>query len=109
MAGRVKTRLAREVGATSAALIYRRCVEYMLPRLKAAAPKGVPIRVVFDPADWEPLFREWLGADYEFMPQPSGNLGRRLRQVCRAVHSQGVRRLLILGSDNPTVDPDWIG
>lgn len=107
-AGRVKTRLGKQCGFMPAALVYRRCVEYLMPRISGAVPEGTPIRIAFEPPQWKPLFKEWLKGDYEWTPQPTGNLGRRLRQICHEAFAEGKRKVLIFGSDTPTLKPEWI-
>lgn len=96
VAGRVKTRLAAEIGAAPAARIYRRMTADIIARLKAGpwrtwlavAPPGA----VSDSRFWP--------ADLPRIAQGSGDLGARLMRVTRVLPPGPVA---IVGSDCPAM------
>lgn len=99
-AGRVKTRLAAEIGAAAALRVYRRLAEHTLAearRLGAAAR----VRVCYTPADAEPAVRAWLGAGIEYRAQGEGDLGARMRRAFEEAFRDGFGRVLLVGSDVP--------
>lgn len=99
--GRVKTRLAAEVGPDEAARIYR-----SLGRRVVDQVRGGPYRTVvcFDPPEARTAVEEWLGTHgVEFHPQSPGNLGDRLEAAFRWAFQES-DRVLVIGTDAPGVD-----
>lgn len=113
--GRVKTRLAREVGDQAALALYMACVEDMLEVLDAS---GLPLALLVDTG--EPLsepalvrpgtdgdietVRRWLGEERLYVPQAAGDLGARLDAAFRWAFAQGFSAAAALGSDIPQID-----
>jgi rSAM/selenodomain-associated transferase 1 len=95
--GRVKTRLATDLGVDGATAAYRCLVEHQLGQL----PKDWRVTVAFDPPEaWEEM-RVWLGSTLEFLPQVSGDLGDRLNGVMSWHFATDSRPLIFLGGDCP--------
>lgn len=101
--GRVKTRLAAEVGVHSAAGIYRDLGRRII---SACAGAGHETVVWFAPADARPAVRYWLQglSIAAYRAQVSGTLGARLGAAFRQHFREGARRVIVIGSDCPTVD-----
>lgn len=99
-AGRVKTRLARDIGEREAVEAYRHLVEHQLENL----PQGWPTEIYVEPGDARKEMREWLGKGYEYFPQCEGNLGSRLIDAMEGAFSRGADGLIFLGGDCPYVD-----
>ncbi|MGH7548357.1 MAG: TIGR04282 family arsenosugar biosynthesis glycosyltransferase [Gemmatimonadales bacterium] len=103
--GRVKTRLAEEIGAVAAAELYRR-----LGRQVVAAARGRGsshhTTVWFTPAAEEAVVREWLEgvARVELRAQTGESLGDRLSNAFAHEFAEGAGRAVIIGSDCPGVD-----
>ena len=105
-AGRVKTRLARDVGEAAAAALYAAFLE----DLAAALP---------DPARWESvlahaepeagptLSRTFGPPAWSFVPQGEGSLGERLGRVFEWSRARGVD-VVVAGSDAPTLSRDHL-
>jgi uncharacterized protein len=99
--GRVKTRLAAEVGPDEAARIYRSLGRSVVDQIR-----GGPYRTVvcFDPPDARTAVEEWLGTHgVEFHPQSPGNLGDRLEAAFGWALEES-DRVLVIGTDAPGVD-----
>lgn len=99
--GRVKTRLARELGDEEAARIYREMGRRVVKGLE-----GGPYRMViyFDPADAGPRIRDWLGASgTEFLAQPPGGLGDRLEHAFEWGFARA-EQVCVVGTDIPDLD-----
>ncbi len=103
VAGRVKTRLAAEVGAHRAAKIYRDLGRRVV---SACAGSGHDTMVWFAPAEARPAVRDWLKGlgVAAFRAQVSGALGARLAAAFRRHFHEGARRVIMIGSDCPGVD-----
>jgi rSAM/selenodomain-associated transferase 1 len=101
--GRVKTRLARFLGPRNAALLAR---AFLLDTIHRLRPFPGDLWVAYAPADAGPAFQELLAGCPEapfLMPQPEGDLGRRLEGVIGRLRSRGYERVLLLGADSPTL------
>ena len=105
--GRVKTRLARVLGAADAARLYRQFVVDQLRELELAqAQQPLALRVLYDAGDCDaPLALErcvaWLGKGHCYEPQIRGDLGARMDAAMCAAFHDGFERVLLLGSDVP--------
>ena len=95
--GRVKTRLARDIGNERAASIYRRLLERTLTE---ALSTGVPTLLSLS----EPLTGRWTppgGVGTEM--QCDGDLGSRMRETFRRRFEEGIDRAVLIGSDCPGI------
>lgn len=99
-AGRVKTRLAAEIGAEAALCVYRRLAEHAVGEARAVGG-GVALRIHYTPADAGEAVRAWLGGGAEYLPQAEADLGGRMEAAFRAAFAAGHRRVVIIGSDLP--------
>jgi rSAM/selenodomain-associated transferase 1 len=100
VAGRVKTRLAAEIGAEAALCVYRRLAEHAVGEARAVAG-NVALRIHFTPADAGGAVRAWLGGGAEYLPQAEADLGGRMEAAFRAAFASGHHRVVIIGSDLP--------
>lgn len=106
-AGRVKTRLAAEIGDRAALRVYRRLAEHAVEQARAVGG-GVALRIHFTPADAEDAVRAWLGDGAEYLPQADAELGGRMEAAFRAAFDAGHRRVVIIGSDLPGLMPELL-
>lgn len=103
--GRVKTRLAADVGAERAAAIYRLLVESICARVPRDFCK---VLVHFDPAEKRAEVEAWLrpllppGA--AFHPQCAGDLGARLTHAFAKTFAEGFQKAAVIGSDCVELD-----
>jgi rSAM/selenodomain-associated transferase 1 len=101
--GRVKTRLAAEVGDRHALRLYK----LMAARaLAAAAGAALDATVWFTPADAGSEMRYWLGEEWPLRPQASGDLGARLAAASHAVEAG--RGWIAIGGDCPSLTADLL-
>lgn len=107
--GRVKTRLAAELGAEKAVEIYRGLVVETLLHLPW---EMLEVWLCFDPPEAIEEVRVWLAphipahASARFVPQSGGDLGDRMRAVMDAVFAApGTASLTFVGADCP--DMRW--
>ncbi len=100
--GRVKTRLAEDIGSSEAADVSRRLGRQVVG---ATAGSGHRTIVWFTPAREAAFVREWLHGlgPIEFRPQVGATLGARLSHAVTRQFDEGARRVLIIGSDCPGV------
>jgi rSAM/selenodomain-associated transferase 1 len=96
--GRVKTRLARDIGAKAATELYRSFLAHFA-REFVDAPFAVEWR--YTPA--RAPFRRIVGKQFTIRPQPEGNLGERMEAIFDESFTQGFRRVVMIGTDAPEV------
>ena len=102
-AGRVKTRLAREIGDAAAVQAYR---ELGTAVLGAAGRLGdCDLRVAYTPAHQEGRMRAWLGPAPDYEPQLEGDLGARMLGAIAGRFAAGAGKVLLIGTDCPDLDP----
>jgi hypothetical protein len=98
--GRVKTRLALDVGDDLALALYKTFVQ---TTLLAVEQSGMDHNICFFPADRRMLVENWLGPDHAFMPQKGNDLGRRMGNAMAAVFDQGASKAILVGTDIPEI------
>ncbi len=104
--GRVKTRLAEGLGHTAAAKVYRRLGKRVVRQLEGGEYRVV---IYYDPPDSELSIRQWLGESprLEYLPQPEGDLGRRLQHAFDWGFERG-DLVCVVGTDIPELDRNLV-
>ena len=98
--GEVKTRLAREIGAAAALVVYRRLAEGQLARI----PPGFRAEVTYAPRGARAEMRDWLGSRVHYRAQVGTGLGERLAHAFASAFARGYRTVLAIGADCPGLD-----
>ncbi|MGC2062888.1 MAG: TIGR04282 family arsenosugar biosynthesis glycosyltransferase [Thermodesulfovibrionales bacterium] len=97
--GRVKTRLARDLGPEKAALICRQLTERVMEQT-------VPVigeyhrSVFYDPPERRQDFVSWLPNE-NFTAQKGSNIGERMDNAIRYLLENGAEKAVITGADIP--------
>ncbi|HEX9282550.1 MAG TPA: TIGR04282 family arsenosugar biosynthesis glycosyltransferase [Gemmatimonadales bacterium] len=101
--GRVKTRLAEDIGPSGAADVYWRLGRQVVG---SATSRGHRTTVWFTPLNEAPFVREWLDGvgRVAFRPQVGASLGDRLRHAFAREFAEGAQRVVVIGSDCPGVN-----
>ncbi len=97
--GKVKTRLAKEVGDKKALLVYKKLLEHT----KQVISQVICDRYIFTT---EPLTVPWQGCFEE--KQAEGDLGERMCKAFEWLFNKGYRQLVIIGSDCIELNADHI-
>ncbi len=103
--GQVKTRLAATVGGATAARIYQHGLQLTLRRFSALADRR---SVVVWPPGHDTEWKSLLGASWALEFQTPGDLGERMRQFFQQAFERGSQRVVLIGSDSPTLPVDHI-
>jgi len=98
--GRVKTRLAREIGDEKTLALYKKLVQ---KTLTAVEKSGMDYQICFFPADKKALVQDWLGADHAYMPQQGKDLGQRMGNALSRAFDQGAQKAVLVGTDIPDI------
>jgi rSAM/selenodomain-associated transferase 1 len=94
-----KTRLTRDLSDSSARTLRE---ALFLDTLDAVRPLRVPITVFGTPGDRLDELRT-LAGEVAILPQADGDLGARMQAACACLFGQGARRVVLIGSDLPTL------
>lgn len=108
--GRVKTRLAAEIGDEGATRLHEAMLFDLIDLLDSPgvlAPGGRKV-LVYAPDDAGPWFDERIPASFALQPQADGDLGRRLSGFFAGEFADGASRVVAIGSDAPTLDPSFV-
>ena len=110
-AGFVKTRLAKEIGKKNASELYRLFVETILSQVK---DKNFTRVIFYSPVSKRNEIKRWLGenpalarkggVNLVLYPQKGRDLGERLSDAFRLVFRKGAKRVVVIGTDSPTLD-----
>ncbi|MEX0866469.1 MAG: TIGR04282 family arsenosugar biosynthesis glycosyltransferase [Pirellulales bacterium] len=101
--GEVKTRLAKSIGATEAANLYRAFLECLLARFGDFGHDRV---LNFTPCHQRQAFSNMLPAGWRLAEQGDGDLGQRMRRYFEQFHAETVTAdstAILIGSDAPTL------
>ncbi len=97
--GRVKTRLAKDLGDEMAAELYAAFLSDLSARFRDVSARRV---LAYTPDDIQSrqFFEDLAGGQFELWAQPAGTLGERMRSFFEAF---GPDPVVLVGSDSPTL------
>lgn len=99
--GKTKTRLIPALGALGAATLQRQMTEYMLLQareLQSFYPVSVEVRFA---GGEQQLMQDWLGKDFQYVAQGTGDLGCRMTKAIAHSCQNNIESVVIIGSDCP--------
>jgi rSAM/selenodomain-associated transferase 1 len=107
--GRVKTRLAKDVGPANALDLYKRFVLKVLAvagswakdQTGASGSVRREIWVCYTPKDRKICIKNWLGREYVFLAQSGLDLGDRMARAMAAAFFRGATQVVLVGTDIP--------
>ena len=104
--GNVKTRLIGRLEPAETARLYRAFLHDVADRLADFASRRdadmTPV-LAYTGDPEHPSFEHFRKRDFAMIPQGDGNLGDKLQSVTERCFSHGARRLVVIGSDSPTL------
>lgn len=106
-AGRSKTRLIPALGAEGAARLQKLLTEKIAAQAKMLSASLDVQTVVHYSGGTNKKMASWLGA-LTFVPQPTGDLGLRMRAAFRHAFAAGARKAVLVGSDIPEIDANLL-
>ncbi len=96
--GRVKTRLAKDIGPDRALDLHRWSGARVV-RAITVAPRSWDVHVTFTPADAREAVRAWLPPVDDLFTQPEGDLGERIVHAVTRTFARGHEAVLLVGTD----------
>ncbi len=103
--GKVKTRLARELGENNAAKLYRRFISDISDMLRKI---DGDVYLFFTPAEKEEKLTRLLKVDFPLVPQIGKNLGEKMFNAFRYLFMKGYAHGFLLGSDVPHISQQTV-
>lgn len=104
--GQTKTRLGAAIGYEEAASIARAFIACLVRRFRKTGDRRV---LAVTPAESMDIFKSLLGNDdWIVAPQSEGDLGARMRAYFQSALAAGADRVVLLGSDSPTLPLDHV-
>lgn len=97
--GRVKTRLAKDLGELAATELYRMFVEEILQKTRSLSLQR---HLFFYPAERASEMGNWLQAEkIDLQPQAEGDLGTKMHAAFSLLFAGNAEKVLIIGTDSP--------
>ncbi|MCI5122139.1 MAG: glycosyltransferase [Candidatus Electrothrix sp. AUS4] len=104
-AGKVKTRLIRELGPEGAAMLHSRLTKQVINNLRPLLSNdSIQLRVSYCGGSKEEI-QTWLGSDLPLGKQQGKDLGERMLHAFEQAWAQGTKKVLLIGSDCPGINP----
>ena len=103
--GRVKTRLAADIGPEAALRLYE---SFVLDTLGMLEGLKQPVRICFDPAGTEAQCKRWLGKHYSYVAQVGRDLGQRMKNAFIHSFDEGFEKVVLIGSDIPDLPGSFL-
>jgi rSAM/selenodomain-associated transferase 2/rSAM/selenodomain-associated transferase 1 len=100
--GRVKSRLAKSLGAEKATEVYRLCAENIFRECERLCAE-VCLYVFFDDEKDTERGARWAGPKFTSHAQAEGDLGQRLAHAFKITFNRGVQKVVLLASDVPDI------
>ena len=101
--GTTKTRIIPLLGAESAAELQRKMTEHTLAQVKRiSTPYALTVEIRYEGGD-QNLMQNWLGPDFDYRPQGSGDLGLRMKRSFEDAFRSGATAAVIIGTDIPDI------
>ncbi len=104
-AGKVKTRLARSIGADAAAEFHRLSVATLVTRFRHLADQRL---IGFWPGEQQAAFARLGKPHWQTVVQVAGDLGDRMACFFDAAFRAGAERVVLIGSDSPTLPVQYV-
>lgn len=101
--GKVKTRLARDIGNEQAIELYKCFILDIVETLSTLPQRAC---ICYAPEESGRVFRDWLGDNFLYAPQQGENLGARMTHSFQQIFQQGFKKALLIGSDSPDLPED---
>lgn len=106
--GKVKTRLARELGSEAACELYEKLLRYTLGVVRDVHRRcpETAVFVAVTPTERLEAFRRRFGVPWPIVLQEGEHLGRRMASAFQDLFHQGYARVVLVGSDLCDLTPE---
>ena len=103
--GKVKTRLSAELGDETTQHLYKCFVSDLIGTLEQ---KRYTFKIAFYPPGSDKKIIPWLGSEHSYITQVGRDLGERMENAFKRTFLEGVKEVLVIGTDIPALTPPLI-
>lgn len=103
--GKVKTRLAANLGDDVASKIYGEFLRVLAHRFRSSADRRI---LCVTPPESQPAFAELGQGAWAVESQSEGDLGQRMASFFESSFRLGAERVVLIGSDSPTMPTEFV-
>lgn len=103
--GKTKTRLIPALGPKGAAQLQKQLTEHAADLAKVflqQEPIAKAVTIFYTGGSPQQM-EQWLGTDFSYQPQSTGDLGDRLKNAFQWAFDQGSQKILVMGIDCPGI------
>ena len=101
--GKVKTRLAKNMGNKFAVSFYRVCAEHTFKELVKVKETGSELFLFCSEENEIEQVMKWAGKDFNYYSQQGNDLGLKMYNAFDTVFKRGYKKVIIIGTDAPDV------
>ena len=101
--GRVKTRLAKDLGSHGACELYKAMVADVLRSIKTS---GLPLYLFCDGENNGDLPQKWIDASDKVVVQHGASIGERMAAAFKYCFDEHIDQIILVGSDIPGINTD---
>ena len=102
---KVKTRLAKTIGYTASAKIYKTMAETLIENTKSQSYQQ---EIFYAPKKEFSSVKNWLSSDLILQAQTGRSLGTRMSKAFKKSFDQGKSKVILIGSDAPLIGENLI-
>ncbi len=101
--GKVKTRLAKNMGNKFAVSFYKVCAEHTFKELVKVNETGSELFLFCPEENVIAQVKRWAGNKFNYYSQQGSNLGLKMYNAFDTVFKKGYKKVIIIGTDAPDI------
>ena len=101
--GKVKTRLAKNMGNKFAVSFFRACAEHTFKELLKVEEMGSDLFLFCSEENEIEQVMKWAGNNFKYNSQQGSDLGIKMYNAFSTVFKEGYKKVIIIGTDAPDV------
>ena len=104
--GKVKTRLAEELGNTFAVEFYKNCAAHIFNEISQLKKYGIDCYLFYGIDNNISEIKKWVNKNFIYNPQTGGDLGNKMSAAFQNVFAHGKNKVIIVGTDIPDISKE---
>jgi len=106
--GKVKTRLAKNMGNKFAVSLFRVCAEHTFKELLKVRETGLELFLFCSEENEIEQVKQWTGNNFNCYSQQGSDLGLKMQNAFEVVFKKGYKKVIIIGTDAPDVSMNLV-
>ena len=102
--GKVKTRLAKDLGNKFAVSFYKVCAEHTFDELIKLKQHFADLFLFYTEESELEQMKKWAGDSFNYYFQKGNNLGKRMYNAFDSVFKIGYKKIILVGTDSPDIN-----